>query len=49
VFYGETSLADANVDDLGIELLQPSADWLPRLPQRHRLRDVHLTTLTQRT
>ncbi|KYF75182.1 hypothetical protein BE20_11795 [Sorangium cellulosum] len=45
VFYGETILADAIQDDLGIALLEPTADWLPRLPKRHRLRDVRLTTL----
>ncbi|UQA63232.1 ATP-grasp domain-containing protein [Polyangium aurulentum] len=45
VFYGETILADAIVDDLGIALLEPTSDWLPRLPERHRLRDVRLTTL----
>ncbi|WP_437899226.1 ATP-grasp domain-containing protein [Sorangium sp. So ce124] len=45
VFYGETILADAILDDLGLALLEPTADWLPRLPKRHRLRDVRLTTL----
>lgn len=45
VFYGETILADAIADELDIALLEPSADWLPRLPLRHRLRDVRLTTL----
>jgi ATP-grasp domain, R2K clade family 3 len=45
VFYGETILADAIMEDLGIVLLEPTADWLPRLPHRHRRRDVRLTTL----
>jgi hypothetical protein len=45
VFYGETLLADAIADELGIALLEPTADWLPQLPERHRLRDVRLTTL----
>lgn len=45
VFYGETLLADAIADDLGIVLLEPSADWLPALPERHRLRDIRLSTL----
>jgi len=45
VFYGETILADAIAPDLGIALLEPTADWLPRLPERYRLRDVRLTTL----
>ncbi|MGK4000639.1 ATP-grasp domain-containing protein [Sorangium sp. So ce1024] len=45
VFYGETLLADAIMDDLDVALLEPTADWLPSLPQRHRLRTVRLTTL----
>jgi ATP-grasp domain, R2K clade family 3 len=45
VFYGETLLADAITAELGIALLEPTADWLPRLPHHHRLRDVRLTTL----
>lgn len=47
VFYGETLLADAIADDLGIALLEPSADWLPALPERHRLRDIRLSTLRE--
>ncbi|TKC96528.1 ATP-grasp domain-containing protein [Polyangium fumosum] len=47
VFYGETILADAIMDDLCLVLLEPTSDWLPRLPQRHRLRDVRLTTLSE--
>jgi hypothetical protein len=47
VFYGETLLADAIAGDLGIALLEPSADWLPRLPERHRRRDVRLMTLSE--
>jgi hypothetical protein len=47
VFYGETILADAIVDDLEIALLEPTDDWLPRLPHRHRRRDVRLTTLAE--
>jgi hypothetical protein len=47
VFYGETILADAIAGELGIALLEPSADWLPRLPRRHRLREVRLTTLEE--
>lgn len=45
VYYGETLLADAIAGDLGIVLLEPTADWLPNLPRRHRLRDVKLSTL----
>ncbi|MDI1450920.1 ATP-grasp domain-containing protein [Polyangium sp. 6x1] len=47
VFYGETILADAIASELGIVLLEPTADWLPGLPQHHRLRDVRLTTLAE--
>ncbi len=48
VFYGETILAGAIMDlELGAALLEPTADWLPRLPQRHRLRDVRLITLAE--
>jgi hypothetical protein len=47
VFYGETLLADAIMEDLEIVLLEPTADWLPRLPHHHRLRDVRLTTLEE--
>lgn len=47
MYYGETLLADAIADDLGIVLLEPTADWLPRLPAQHRLRDVRLTTLEE--
>ena len=46
-FYGETLLADAIAEDLGIALLEPTADWLPRLPLRHRLRDIRLLTLAE--
>ncbi|AKT41245.1 uncharacterized protein CMC5_054060 [Chondromyces crocatus] len=47
VFYGETLLADAILDDLRLALLEPTADWLPGLPRVHRLRDVRLTTLAE--
>jgi hypothetical protein len=47
VFYGETILADAILDDLGIMLLEPTDDWLLRLPHRYRARDVRLTTLAE--
>jgi hypothetical protein len=47
VFYGETLLADAIMADLGLLLLEPTADWLPRLPQRQRRRDVRLMTLAE--
>jgi hypothetical protein len=47
VFYGETLLADAIVDELRLLLLEPSASFLPDLPFRHRLRDVRLITLAE--
>lgn len=45
VLYGETLLADAAMDVLGLALLQPTADWLPRLPEARRLRPVRLAQL----
>lgn len=47
VYYGETLLADAVADDLGIVLLEPTADWLPLLPERYRLRDIRVMTLEE--
>lgn len=47
VFYGETLLADAVREDLGLLLLEPSDAFLPRLPHAYRLRDVRLTTLAE--
>ncbi len=45
VFYGETLLADAIAEELGIALLEPSAGWLPGLPWSYRRREVRLVTL----
>jgi hypothetical protein len=45
VLYGETLLADAAMEALGIALLQPTAEWLPRLPEARRLREVRLSRL----
>jgi hypothetical protein len=47
VLYGETLFADAAAETLGIGLLQPTDDWLPRLPERHRLRGVRLISLDE--
>jgi len=47
VFYGETLWADAISETLGIALLEPTADWLPRLPERYRRRDIRLATLEE--
>lgn len=43
-FYGETLLADALSERLGITLLEPDYGWLPALPKRWRGREVALTT-----
>jgi hypothetical protein len=45
VLYGETLFADAVCDQLGIALLQPSHDWLARLPERYLRRSVTIDTL----
>lgn len=47
VFYGETLLADAVAAELGVVLLEPSDDFLPRLPLIHRRREIRLTTLAE--
>ena len=46
MFYGETILADALCEALGLGLLDPVADegWLPNLPHRYRLREIELST-----
>jgi hypothetical protein len=43
--YGEPLFAAVVAGDLGIALLEPPFDWLPRLPADYRRRDVRLTTL----
>jgi hypothetical protein len=45
VLYGETLLADALAAPLGLAFLEPTADWLPRLPEAYRKRTIHLATL----
>jgi len=45
VIYGETLLADAVAGALGLVLFEPSAAWLPGLPEGLRLREVRLCTL----
>lgn len=47
VLYGETLLADAISQPLGLAMLEPSADWLPRLPEPYRRRSVRLLALAQ--
>lgn len=43
--YGEPLFADHVAQTLGLRLVEPPVDWLPRLPVRWRGRDVRLTTL----
>jgi ATP-grasp domain, R2K clade family 2 len=45
VLYGETLLADALAAPLDLAFLEPTADWLPSLPERYRRRAVRLATL----
>lgn len=45
VFYGEPLFASVVAVPLGVTLLEPPFDWLPRLPEAYRLRSVRLTTL----
>lgn len=45
VLYGETLLADALAEPLGLAFLEPTADWLPSLPEGYRKRAVRLATL----
>jgi hypothetical protein len=43
--YGEPAFGAALVRQLGIRLLDVPADWLPRLPERYRRRQIDVTTL----
>lgn len=45
VLYGETLLADALAEPLGLSFLEPTADWLPELPEAYRKRAIRLATL----
>jgi hypothetical protein len=45
VLYGETLLADALAEPLGLAFLEPTADWLPGLPLAYRKRAIRLSTL----
>lgn len=47
LLYGETLLADALADALEIVLVEPSASWLPELPEAYRKREVRLTRLAE--
>jgi ATP-grasp domain, R2K clade family 2 len=43
--YGEPLFAHHVAQSLGLRLLEPPIDWLPKLPHRWRCRDVQLSTL----
>lgn len=43
--YIESLFAPALASQFGVKLVELTDDWLPRLPEGYRLRDVQLTTL----
>src|SRR5437867_2201649 len=45
--YGEPLLAQQVAQTLGLRLVEPPLDWLPRLPVRWPGREVRLTTLAE--
>jgi hypothetical protein len=45
--YGEPLFARHVAQSLGLELQEPSLDWLPKLAPKWRIRDVRLTTLAE--
>src|SRR5437867_5095071 len=45
--YGEPLFAQYVARTLGLQLVEPPLDWLPRLPARWRGREVRLTTLAE--
>src|SRR5438132_7923079 len=45
VLYLEALFGPTLAEQLGVRLLEPAADWLPRLPEEFRKRRVSLTTL----
>jgi hypothetical protein len=45
--YGEPLFAQHVAKTLGLNLLEPPVDWLPKLPHRWRCRDVRLMTLAE--
>lgn len=47
VFNDEPLLASVWAEALGVALLEPTLDWLPGLPERHRKREVSFATLAQ--
>ncbi len=47
VLYGEPLFAAAVAPELGLVLLEPTFDWLPKLDLRYRQRQVQLATLRE--
>lgn len=45
--YGEPLFAHHVAQTLGLHLLEPPIDWLPKLPHHWRCRDVQLATLAE--
>lgn len=43
--YGEPLFAEAVCDQLGLVLLEPSIDWLTKIPREYLLRDIGIMTL----
>lgn len=47
VLYGEPLFAEAVADQVGLVLLEPSVNWLTRLPHEYLQRDIELMTLAE--
>jgi hypothetical protein len=47
VLYLEALMAPRIAAELGLTLLDPAEDWLPRLPEEYRRRSIRLTTLEE--
>lgn len=47
VLYLEALFGPTLAAEFGLKLLEPSVDWLPRLPREFRLRDISLHTLRE--
>lgn len=45
VLYGEPLFAAAVADELGIALIEPTLDWIARIPETYRRRRVEFSTL----